>query len=149
MNWTWNKCMTWNIKESIASLYTSLYKVIYWLLKNLVPLSGLYRSWTYSSQTIFVFLSSSFVFWVITPMIHWLMHHGWRHDDVNTPVTYWYRSNVEEEYKKDEIRQKLWNFKNEKITTFFSIYKNTVSKSFYLLTKAYLQFMVIKKIIIR
>ena len=65
LNWTWNKCMTWNIKESIASLYTSLYKVIYWLLMNLVPLSGLYRSWTYSSQTIFVFLSSSFVFWVI------------------------------------------------------------------------------------
>ena len=65
LNWTLNKYMTWNIKESIASLYTSLYKVIYWLLMNLVPLSGLYRSWTYSSQTVFVFLSSSFVFWVI------------------------------------------------------------------------------------
>ena len=64
-----------------------VYKVIYWLLMNLVPLSGLYRSWTYSSQTFFVFLSSSFVFWVIyvddswliMPMIH---HWWWRHDDV-------------------------------------------------------------------
>lgn len=81
-------------------------------------------------------------------MIHWLMHHGWRHDDVNTPVTYWYRSNVEEEYKKDEIRQ-IMKFQKWKNHNIFSIYKNTVSKSFYLLTKAYLQFMVIKKIILR
>ena len=64
------------------------------------------------------------------------MHHGWRHDDVITPVTYWYRSNVEEEYKKDEIRQKLWNFKNEKITTFYLFTKNTVSKTIYLPTKS-------------
>ena len=56
-------------------------------------------------------------------MIHWLMHHGWRHDDVNTPVTYWYRSNVEEEYKKDEIRQimKFQKWKNHNI--FFYLQK--------------------------
>ena len=82
-------------------------------------------------------------------MIHWLMHHWWRHDGVITPVTYWYRSNVEEEYKKDEIRQKLWNSKNEKITTFFSIYKKYSEHFFVYSQKAYLQFVVIQKIIFR